>query len=473
MHVEPPMPNRDLVRLIAWLLAVAGPLAMPLRAQDATTDALVPLVIELLGSNDRDVRALALEQVRNEAPGAEATQKFAALVPNLPVDAQVSLLQALADRGDVAAREAVLEGLDSSDPSVRVAATYALGSLGQLDDLPRLAEQLRGDSPRQQQAARDALVRLRGASVPSAIAAMMAESSGNLRVALIEILAERRAFEAMPQLLAAAVDRAAPVRMAAMRSLGELAGTDQLPGLLQGVLKAQPGAEREAAEKAVMFVSLRTERLTQRDDTLLEAMRSLGAAEQQQLLPTLGRVGGRSALAVVQKAIGSQEASQHAAGIRALANWPDASVAPHLIQLARDDGHPSHRTMALRALVRVAPLPDDRSDEERLELLRTAMSMCQHDRERDLVIQRARAIRIPATLRFIVTYLDQPALAHRACESIVELAHHRSLREPNKKEFDRALDRVIETSRDATILDRAQRYKNNQTWVRPEPGRSG
>jgi len=50
---------------------------------------------------------------------------------------------------------------------------------------------------------------------------------------------------------------------------------------------------------------------------------------------------------------------------------------------------------------------------------------------------------------------------------VVELAHHRDLREPNKAEFDRALDKVIQTSKDATVVDRANRYKKGQTWARP------
>jgi len=57
-----------------------------------------------------------------------------------------------------------------------------------------------------------------------------------------------------------------------------------------------------------------------------------------------------------------------------------------------------------------------------------------------------------------------------ACETIVELAHHREVREPNKAEFDEVLDRVMQISQDAVVKDRAQRYKNGQTWVRPKAG---
>ena len=64
-------------------------------------------------------------------------------------------------------------------------------------------------------------------------------------------------------------------------------------------------------------------------------------------------------------------------------------------------------------------------------------------------------------------YLDQPPFAQQACESIVEMAHHREFREPNKAEFDRLLDRVIEISKDAVVVERANRYKKGQTWVKP------
>jgi len=94
--------------------------------------------------------------------------------------------------------------------------------------------------------------------------------------------------------------------------------------------------------------------------------------------------------------------------------------------------------------------------------------MSRRDQERILVLQRARAVRIPETLRYVLPFVDEPKLSEHACETIVELAHHRGLREPNKAEFHGALDQVIRTSQNATTVDRARRYKNNQTWVRPK-----
>ena len=68
---------------------------------------LVDLILGLLADPDKDIRSLAYEQVRTEAKGQAATEKFAAQLPNLSADAQVGLLGALADRGDPAAKPAI------------------------------------------------------------------------------------------------------------------------------------------------------------------------------------------------------------------------------------------------------------------------------------------------------------------------------------------------------------------------------
>jgi HEAT repeat protein len=289
---------------------------------------------------------------------------------------------------------------------------------------------------------------------------------------LIQILAQRRATETIEELLQAAVDDDPTVRAAAMTALGQLAGPGAIAGMVQGVLKAAPGAERAAAEKSIMLVCHRITDPAERAAPLLTVMEKLPRRQRTALLSTLGRVGGPAARPIIEAAVADRDRTEHAEGIRAVANWPDASIAAWLIDLAQSDPHPDHRITALRALIRVAPLPDERSDLDRLALLQQAMTMCDQERERKLVLERARAVRIPETLRFVMPYLDQPALAAVACQTVVELAHHRTLREANQAEFHQALDKVIQTSQDAVVVDRAQRYKRNETWVRPKAGES-
>jgi HEAT repeat protein len=389
--------------------------------------------------------------VREQAKGPAATKRFAALLPNLPPDAQVGLLGALADRADHTARPAVLEMLKSHDEPVRVAALRALGSLGDAADVPFLGRSLAAAAGPEKAAARDGLVRLRGQAVNAAIVAELKRADPGTRVELIGVLASRRALDATASLLAAAEDADASVRAAAVAALGQLAGPEHLAAMLHAVLKAQKGPEREAAEKAVMFVCNRVKDPARRAEPLLAAWSKLGEDDRTALLPTLGRVGG------------DQRPQRREAGLRALCNWPDASVATRLLDLAQTAGDAEHRLLALRALIRVAPLPDQRPAAEKLDLMKKAMSLAARDEERNLVLRRCEAIRTIESLRFVAPYMDQPTLAQQAAATVVELAHHRELREPNKAEFDRALDAAIRISEDAKIIDRAKRYKKGQT----------
>jgi HEAT repeat protein len=442
-------------------------------ADDPSDDELIEMVTTLLTDSDKDVRALGLEQVRTAAKGPAATQKFAALLPKLPSEAQVGLLSALADRGDATARSAVLDVLGSSrDEAVRVAAISALGWLGGPTEIQAILPKLWQGAAAEKAAARTSLVRLKGDTVAKLVAAELANASPPQQVTLLEILSERRALDTIPDMLAAANSNEVGVREAAMIALGQLAATGHLPGLLQGVLKAEPGREREAAEKAVMQVCARVEDLDQRSAAALAAVEGLGDKERLALLPTLGRVGGEPILKVLETAVADPSPAVHEAGIRALCNWPDASLAPRLIELTRAEKHAEHRTRALRALIRIAVLPDGRPDTDKLALLRTAWDVCEQDAERNLILQRAQAIRHIETLRFLWPYLDQPKYAQQACQSLVELAHHRKLRDDNKAEFHAALDKVLSTSTDATVKERATRYKKGQTWVRPAENRN-
>ena len=157
----------------------------------------------------------------------------------------------------------------------------------------------------------------------------------------------------------------------------------------------------------------------------------------------------------------------HEAGLRGICNWPDASIAPRYLELLQTDAHDDHRTLLLRALIRVAPLADERTPADRLALLTKCMQLSQRDAERQLVMARVSAVRTVESLRFVLQYVDQKPLTKSACLAVVELAHHRELRDANKAEFEKALDRVLAVSDDAVVKDRATRYKKGQTWTRP------
>ncbi len=453
--------------VLGWL--VLGALLFPpstLIAADAP-DEFLQLVVKLIGDSDREFRAAALDHVRSGAGGSEGTKLFVDRLRELDSAGQAALVSALADRGDPAARPAIVGLLGSSaDEGVRTAAIGALGKLGEPADLPMLMTYLSSKSAADQAAARGALRQMRGERTAKSLAAELASAPPAIKADLIDVLAARRATSELPAFLAASVDNSARVRTAAMAALGQLGSADQLARMLPGVLKAQQGAERDAAEKNVALVCSRIDNEDERGAQLIKALGAVKPDERDQLLSLVGRVGGKKLIDFVGEIATGSNTQRRQLGIDALSKWPDASTADKLLEIANHASDSAERNQAFQGYVKIAAIRDHRNDRQRLDCMKQAMKAAKSMEEQLLVINRCRTAYDVETLRFVLPYIDETPFAEAACETIVELAHHREVRDPNKVEFDKALDMVIATSKDPEIIERANRYKRGETWER-------
>ena len=436
-------------------------------AADSASDNYLKMVVKLLGNKDNDFRAAGLDQVRDASSGAAATKEFAEQLPKLDAAGQAALLAALADRGDKAARPAVLEVLNKSqDESVRAAALLSLGNLGETSDLPLLVQALGSRSAAEQTAARRALSVVRDESVSKTLVAEAQAATAGVKSALIEVLATRRAAGSLPMLVGAALDDNQQVRTAAMNALGQFGGSGEIGAMLAGVLKASKGGERDNAEKSVALVCSRIEPENARAEALIRALDAVAPENRDDLLSVVGRVGGRKLIDFVASIATSSDPVRRKIGIDALGKWPDAAVADKLLDIANKTKDQAERAQAFQAYVKIGATRDKRNDQQRLDRMKQALKAARSPEEKTLVINRARTAYTVETLRFVLPFVDDPAFAQVACETIVELAHHREIRDPNKAEFDKALDKVIETSKNAEVVERARRYQKGETWDR-------
>jgi HEAT repeat protein len=460
------MPSR-VVRALIVLALIAAPIGSVGAAGNGRSDPLVAQIVRLIGDKDREFRAAGLEKIRTAAPGASNTELFAAQLTKLGPDGQIALLDALADRSDAAARKPVLEFLASNtDEPVRAAAIGALGRLGGPDEVPLLIKALADGSKLERVAARQSLSQISGPAVNSALSSALASAAPKAKAALIEILAVRRSSDALAALIDATVDEDEVVRRAAMAALGEIGRREDLARMLPGVLKAQKGSERDEAEKNVALVCSRIENEDERGAALINALNSVNVDQRDQLLSLLGRVGRKKLLEYVTSVAKSDDSARRKLGIDALSKWPDASVADTLFEIVNASTDPVQRDLAFRGYLRVSANRDGRPDKERLQLLKQGLKAAKSPAEVALVINRVRTAYDIDALRFVLPYVDQPEFAQMACETIVEIAHHREVRDPNKAEVDKMLDKVIATSKDPVVVERARRYKRGETWDR-------
>lgn len=438
-------------------------------ADEKPSNELLQQIVKLIGDPDREFRAAGLDQIRIGVKGAAATELFAAQLSKLDADGQVALLKALADRRDASARPAVLELVNSNkDPVVRATAIAALGVLGGAGEIPVLINALSSTSAAEQVAARQSLIVLSGDAVSKLLAAELKSMPAAVKSQLIDVLTARRAGGESAAFVDAAVDDNGQVRSAAMNALGQLGKPDQIAKFLPGVLKAQLGGERDNAERNVAMICSRIGNEDERGTRLIEALSTVPAADRDQLLSLVGRVGGNKLINFVADIAVDQNPARRKLGIDALSNWPDASVADKLMEIATKATDAGERNLAFQGYVKIGATRDNRNDKQRLERMKQAMKVAKTPDEQSLVINRTRTAYDVESIRFVLPYVDQPQFAQIACETIVEIAHHREVRDPNKAEFDKALDKVIAMTKDPVVVDRAQRYKRGETWERPK-----
>jgi hypothetical protein len=455
------------MRTFALLVSLTATILLTPAAVSRAADDPVAMTIDLFSRDDADFRAIGLDRVRHGTTGEAATYRFAAEIAKQSPEGQIELVRALADRGDAAAIPAITALLlQATDPAVRSAAVLALGTLGTQVEVAVLKRSLAGGDP-EKAAARRALTIIRGDAATKELIDAAKFGDPALRPIFIDILADRRARGALPEFAAMTVDADAAVRAASLRALEKLGGPEQVAGLIAGVLKAAAGNERRDAERALVAVCTKNQGHEKAATIFLETFKKAPESEQETLLPALGGVGGPGAMAIVDELIASPDAAKGKFGLSALSRWPDATVASRLLDLTAKTQDPAERALLLSALIRIAPLPTNKlNDGQKLDLVKKTMQLCQTDEERTRLIERVNAIRTIDAFRLLLPYLDQPPLAEPACKSVVELAHHRQLRDANKEEFTKALDQVIATTKSEELIQRATAYKEGKTWER-------
>jgi hypothetical protein len=307
---------------------------------------------------------------------------------------------------------------------------------------------------------------MRHPSVVKSIAMNSKTAGPQVRGRLIEVLATRRATGELDAIIAATTDDDRGVRAIAMNALGQIGTPDQLAAILPGVLKAAKGRERDNAERNVAEICQRIDNEDQRGEALIAALDTIDAEGRDDLMPLVGRVGGSRLIKFVADIATGEDPARRSVGIDALSNWPDASPADTLLEIANQTNDASERRRAFHAYVKVCAIRDRRSDEQRLERMKQAMNEARTSEEKIAVINRTRTAYDIEAMRFVRPFLDEPDFCQIACETIVELAHHRRIRDPNKAEFDDVLDQVIKLTDNEELIERANRYKRGETWER-------
>ncbi|HEY3324176.1 MAG TPA: HEAT repeat domain-containing protein [Planctomycetota bacterium] len=377
-------------------------------------EAALPMVLDALGGTNAELQSAALSALA-EIPGPAATNAMVGQATKLTGPALVSLIDALGQRGDKSARDAVAPLLASEDSNLRAAAAGAMGKLGDASSIELLAKLASGQDAAAR-AAQTSLARLSGQGIDAALIAAIDKSSGAPKAALIRAGTDRRTPDFSPVLLKAVDDADDPVRAAAVDAMSQLGGAECYPKLID-MLLASPA---EGIEKATLAVAARLPDDAARLKPVLSALEKSKAEPKAAFLRVLRGLSGADALKVVKSALADADPIVREAAVRALADWQDESPATDVLALIKDAPEPKLRILALRGYMRMARTTKA-GPAQQLSMLQQVAKILDTSDARKMLLAGLADIPEAGALQVASTYLAEDSVkaeANIACNKI-------------------------------------------------------
>ncbi|MFO7973028.1 MAG: HEAT repeat domain-containing protein [Candidatus Hydrogenedentota bacterium] len=411
------------------------------------------LLIGALKGDDPMFRDLAA-QIIAEADRIGATKVYARVLPSLPPGGQVALLRGLADRGDAAARPAVMDAVKSENAGVRLAAIKALGVLGsEKEDVTSLVPLLSSENESVVGAVRGALVSMEGEPVDATLAASIAGAAPGVRAILVRLLANRRAEQAIPEALKALESNDAIVRAAGLDALALLGGPEEAPAVIDVIEKTSDDSVRATAESTLNAIAAR-----KGDEVLpivLDAMKGADDEVRLVLLQTAAGIGTAQALEVVLTTMKDPNAEIAGEAVRMLSSWDSLDAVPHLETLAQSEDLTRY-VLGLRGYVRLAR--ERAQGKQKLEMLSKALDFARRPDEVKLVLGAWGALKNAAAFEVLLPYLEEPEVRNEAALAIIGVAGRIDKKNENQRSAAvEALNAVRAKCDDASIRENAQK----------------
>ena len=414
-------------------------------------------VLAWFSDSDADRRRIAMGHLHTLPD--DQLDRLLAQLPDLPDASKLAVMELAASRRGKQMLPLVLSLMQSDKLELKRAGVRCLGMVGDAAVIPQLVDLLAAGGELTE-AAQDALLNLPRDEVTAALLEALGHRPA-IRVPVIGVLVKLKCYDAIDPLVEIASQTDPAVYGPALDGLRGIADPDktEIPRRVKWLLRTEPGRHRDEVERTILIVCDQLPADANRSELVRAALARADRSQTPTYLPLLGRLGGASSLEIIQSALNSADPAVQEAAVRALCNWPNADVAGKLQELATRSENRSFRVWALRAYIRVVTLPNERPEAETLAMLQQALKLADGVDEKRLVIERASTIRLLETVTWIAPFLDDPELCQAACGALVELAHHRFLRQPNMDRFGPILDKVAQLTRDPTVAERAKRYR--------------
>ena len=403
----------------------------------------------------RDRAATILGSMKASGASAKLIARFKGATPAT----KVAIVGALGLSGDK--DKGVIDTLTAAaggdNKLVRIAAVGALASAAPEKCVQAATALMKSTDAEELAAAKNALLGVKTKGLSAAAAGALGKASTEGKVAILEVLAARGSADQAKAAIAQLDSKEAPVRQAAARAMGALAGAGDISIILKK-LTAATDAREQAGLRGASLEAIRRTGVGAKP--VVKALSGTAGAKRVTLLSVLAGIGGADALAVVVKDTASDDKDVKEAAVRALASWPESGAASPLLALAGKSDNATHRTLAIRGYIRLISLPSNRTPAQTVKLFAEAMKAAPGPAEKKLILGALAPVRTVEAMALAMGYVDDPALREEAAMAAVKIACPTGRRQKLLKgpEVRKNLEKIIAVAKNKWTRDTAKKY---------------
>ena len=345
------------------------------------------MITDILKGKEREMYLPAITMIPNVYDGANI-QEVCKILPALPEDSQVQLLEVLSHYSEKPVRDSAVKATKSEDRMVRIAALNALESVGDSSTVELLASHAAGAGGEEQRAARISLWGLHGEGVDQAILLNLIKlTDQNIQEELIMSIGERRIYEGKNFLFSRARSSNSGIRSAAIKALEDVSSLSDLPRLLQLLINAPGERERQELENTIAGVAGQRPDPIGRANAVRVMLPSVKDVKKKAALyRVLGKIGDDSSLPLVREALTDDNPEIRDAAVRALSDWPTVTPKEDLAIVAQTSSERIHKVLAMRAYILIVGMEPYRSPEAVVGSLKEALAWAERPEEKKLIL---------------------------------------------------------------------------------------
>jgi HEAT repeat protein len=371
----------------------------------------LPMLLAAVNDKQPEYRDAAMKFASGSL-GAAATAAWIKSLSKATPEGKAAVITMLGNNKVEAALPAIMPFLKSKDAPVKLAAITAAGQIGGEKSVPALLGLMKTGNAAEIAAVKSALQTIKGDEVTAQSGSLLANVPPAAQVALIDVLASRKADSRIQDVLPLTGSSDAGVRKAAMGALKDMVTAGNLPALYKLLSSAQNADDIKALQAAVIAAAPGQEK------AVIAQMETETPATQERYYAILAGLGGADALKMVNTAFEKGSASQKTAAVAALNDWKDASATNSLLQIARKDA--AYRNTALQGYVRLAKAVSQ--PEQRLLMLGNAMELNPDAALKKRILAQAEQCQTFPALIFAGRFLDDPSVQQEAAQAVMNVA---------------------------------------------------